>query len=264
MDRCILVPYDFSNESDFAIQHAYEFASRSGLSIKLIHVVNSEKEIFDWKIEIEKVIKKIPNEKKIKITAEVRAGKLFDTIYNYGLEVNTYLAVMGTHGEKTLHKATRLIKQFVKIPFVLVQRPILTNNFDKICVPITDDKKLRSKIQWIRHLECLFKNKVFLCPVKYKDTDRYEEVYKNVQFATDVFEEYAIDFDIHWISEYNATDELYNYMYEIDPYLVLFMTSQYKKIVFDLKIPQNIEFAKKIPVMCVNYRTDIKKIGGFN
>jgi len=53
-------------------------------------------------------------------------------------------------------------------------------------------------------------------------------------------------------------------MYQLEPDIVLFMTDKYKKIVHDIHKPQNIELSKKIPVMCVNHRTDITKIGGFN
>lgn len=267
MRKNILVPYDFSNASNFAIEHAIKFTKSIGMPIKLIHVVSSEKEIFDWKIELEKVIKIYTEKHKsdgIIITGDVRSGDLVTTIYNYGLEVNTFLAVMGTHGSKTIHKAIKLIRQFLKIPFILVQRPMIDGNLDKICVPITNDKKLRVKIQWVRYLEIFFKSKVLLCPVDYKNSEMKLDTKKNVQFATDVFAEYAIDFDIYWLSEKNITDNLYDYMYIENPELVLFMTDQYKKIVHDIKLPQNIEFSKKIPVMCVNYRTDISKLAGFN
>ena len=264
MKKCILVPYDFSNESDFAIEHAYEFARSIEMPINLIHVVDSEKEIFEWKIEIEKVADKFSKEKNIKVISEVRAGRLFETIYNYGLEVNAYLAVMGTHGVKTADKAIKLIKKFDKIPFVLVQRPIMFGEHNKICVPMTDSKKMRSKFQWVRHLDYLFKSHVYLCPVEYKDSERKKELTRNLQFAIDLFEEYAIDFDVKYLPEHNVTDELYDYMYQFKPYMVLFLTDQYKKIITDIKKPQNIELAKKIPVMCVNYRTDIQKVGGFN
>lgn len=267
MKRNILVPYDFSNESNFAIEHAIKYANAFDMSIKLIHVVPSEKEIFAWKVELEKVIK-FYNEKfsndNVNISGDVRAGHIGETIYNYGLEVNTFLAIMGTHGVKTVHKAIKLIRQFLKIPFILVQRPINTGNFDKICVPITNDKKSRVKIQWVRYLEMLFESKVILCPIDYKDSEMKMDTEKNVQFAIDVFTDYAIDFDIKWIPEKNKSENLYDFMYHEQPELVLFMTEHYKQIVHEINLPQNKEFLKKIPVMCVNYRTDILKLGGFN
>ena len=263
-ERCILVPYDFSNESNFAMEHAYEFAKKSALPIKLIHVVNSEKEIFDWKIEIEKVAKDFVKTHNIVVTTEVRAGNLYDTIYNYGLEVNTYLAVIGTHGIKTTDKVMKLVKPFMRIPFVLVQRPIMFGEYDKICCPITNSRYCRAKLQWVRHLDLLFKSKVILCPIEYKNNEQKKELTKNLQFATDLFAEYAIDFDIHNIPEKDVEDALYDYMYEIEPDIVLFMTDKYKQIIHDIQKPQNKELQKKILVMCVNNRTDIAKIGGFN
>ncbi|MDR2010309.1 MAG: universal stress protein [Bacteroidales bacterium] len=264
MKKCIMVPYDFSNEADFALEHAYEFARPTNLPIHLIHVVSSEKDLQEWEIELKKVAKKFSVENNTNIVTVVRAGNLFDTIYEYGLESNAYLAVMGTHGIKTIDKAMKLIKQFVKIPFVLVQRPINFGKFDKICVPIDDNKKSRAKFLWVKHLEELFKSKVYVVYVDSSDSAKRNEINKNLRFATTIFEEYAIDFDVHPINEQNAYDDLYDYMYDLEPDVVLFMTDKYKKIVTNLKKAQNIELAKKIPVMCVNPRTDIIKVGGFS
>ena len=265
MEKCILVPFDFSNEADFALDHAYEFARTLNIPIHLIHIVNSEKEIDEWQIELNKVAKRFSLEhNNSKIVAAVRAGSLFDTIYDYGVEANTYLAVMGTHGIKTIDKAVKVIKQFSKIPFVLVQRPISFGQFNKICVPIDENKKSREKFLWVRHLEYLFKSKVYVTYPESTDPVKKEEINKNLIFATTIFEEYAIDFDVFPISEQNVFDNLYDYMYDLEPDVVLFMTDKYKKIVTNLKKPQNIELAKKIPVMCVNPRTDIVKIGGFS
>ena len=110
----------------------------------------------------------------------------------------------------------------------------------------------------------LFESKVILCPIDYKDSEMKMDTEKNVQFAIDVFTDYAIDFDIKWIPEKNKSENLYDFMYHEQPELVLFMTEHYKKIVHEINLPQNKEFLKKIPVMCVNYRTDILKLGGFN
>lgn len=264
MEKCILVPYDFSNEANFALEHAYEFARTSSLPIHIIHVVSSEKEIKEWSIELQKIADEFSKAKNIFVETVVRAGNLFETIYEYGLSSNTYLAVMGTHGTKTIDKAMKLIKQFVKIPFVLVQRPISFGEFDKICVPIDDNKKSRAKFLWVRHLDYLFKSKVYVVYIDSNNPTKRNEINKNLRFATSIFEEYAIDFDVYSVPEHNAFDNLYDYMYKLEPDVVLFMTDRYKKIVTNLKKPQNIEVAKKIPVMCVNSRTDIMKAGGFS
>ena len=53
-------------------------------------------------------------------------------------------------------------------------------------------------------------------------------------------------------------------MRDVEADLVLMMTTKYKEYIKNLKKPDNKELYKKIPIMCVNPRTDIQKLGGFN
>lgn len=264
MEKCILVPYDFSNEANFALDHAYELARISKFPIHILYVVQSEREVEEWQIELKKIADKFSHKHNYKIIAVVKAGNLFETIYNYGIEVNAYLAVMGTHGLKTIKKAMKVIKKFVKIPFILVQRPINFGEYDKICVPIDDDKKSRAKFLWVKYLSLLFESKVYVVYPECADNGKKTDVNSNLMFATTIFEKYAIDFEAKAVPEHNFSDNLYDYMNEIEPDVVLFMTDKYKKSITELKAPRNIELYKKIPIMCVNLRTDIVKLGGFS
>jgi len=65
------------------------------------------------------------------------------------------------------------------------------------------------------------------------------------------------------LPEENYADHLYDYISEIEADIVLFMTDKYKRIITNVQRPRNIELSKKIPIMCVNIRTDIQKLGGF-
>ncbi|HNQ69431.1 MAG TPA: universal stress protein [Bacteroidales bacterium] len=263
MEKCILVPFDFSNEANFALDHAYELARITSLPIHLLYVVSNEKEVEEWHEELKRIADNYAKEHNYKVEAFVRAGNLFETIYNYGIEANAYLAVMGTHGIKTIKKAMKVIKKFVKIPFILVQRPINFGSYDKICVPIDDDKKSRAKFLWVKYLNNLFESKVFIIYPEVTDAARKAEINSNIMFATSIFEKDAIDFEVKAVCETNFADNLYDVMNNIEPDVVLFMTDKYKKSITELKRPRNIELSKKIPIMCVNPRTDIVKLGGF-
>lgn len=264
MEKCIIVPFDFSNEANFALDHAYELARISRFPIHLLYVVSSEKEVEDWQVELQKIADKFSSShNNYNVKAVVKAGNLFETIYNYGIDVNAYLAIMGTHGLKTIDKAMKVIKKFVKIPFILVQRPINYGEYDKICVPIDDDKKSRAKFLWVKYLTNLFESKVYVVYPETNDSSKKAAININLHFAASVFEKDNIDFEIKAVPEANYADNLYDYMNEIEPDVVLFMTDKYKKSITALRTPRNIELYKKIPIMCVNPRTDIVKLGGF-
>ncbi len=265
MERCILVPYEFSNEANFALYHAYEIAKKNKLSIHLLYIAESEKMIDEWKEELDKVAERFVTATGYEnVVSVVKSGSPFDEIYEYGIEQNVYLAVMGVHGIKSIDKQMKLIQKFVRVPFILVQSPIAFGEYFRICVPIDGDKKTRAKFLWVKYLTLLFQSHVYVIYPECESESRKAEVNSNLAFATSIFADNAIEFDVQGIPEKDYYDGSYDYMRTISPNLVLFMSENYKKAFTNIKHPRNIQLSKKIPVMCVNPRTDIVKLGGFN
>ncbi len=264
MKRNVIVPYDFSNEADFALNHAYELTKNQNIPIHLLYIVDNESEIEEWQAELQKIADKFSLKHDSNVIAVVRAGNLFKKIYEYGIESNAYLAVMGTHGIKTINKAMKVIKKFIKIPFVLVQRPVTYGEYDRICVPIDWDKRSRAKFLWVKYLSNLFESKAYIVYPETTNVERKATINANLKFAGSVFEKECIDFEVTTLPEKDYADNLYDYMRNIEPDIVLLMTDKYKEHITKLKRARNIELYKSIPIMCVNPRTDIVKIGNFN
>ncbi len=265
MKKCILVPFDFSNEANFALDHAYELTKLSNTPIHLLYVVKKDSDIEEWQSELQKIADNFSEKhNNCEVAAIVRAGNLFKEIYEYGIEANAYLAVMGTHGLKTINKAMKVIKKFVRIPFILIQRPVIHGEYNKICAPMGPDKKSRAKFLWVKYLSNLFKSKVYIAYCETNNIEKKAEINSNLKFAGSIFEKEVIDFEVKPLPEKDFADNLYDYMAEIKPDIVLFMTDSYKENITKLKHARNIELYKKIPIMCVNPRTDIVKLAGFN
>lgn len=268
MKKTILVPHDFTEVGDFALEHAYMISKSSNSPINLIHIVRKTSQIEEAKRKLQEIADNfIANKTKsdVQINVDVRRGNLFKEIYNYGVEIDAYLAVMGTHGEKTVKKAMKVVKKFVKIPFILVQSPVQHGEYDRIVVPIDHDKSARIKIQWIRYINTLFKSNVYIITHNYSDGFKQKSLAANVKFAQNWFERELIDFDLKVLENgKNFADEIYNHANEVEADLILVMTDKYREYVRDLKRAANKELFKKIPIMCVNKRTDIIKLGGFN
>lgn len=266
MKKTILVPHDFTEVGNYALEHAYIIGKNSQSPINLIHIVKRESQIKDAKDKLQEIADNFKKDKAdVEVNVDVKKGNLFKEIYNYGLEIDAYLAVMGTHGEKTIKKAMKVVKKFVKIPFILVQSPVQHGEYDRIVVPIDFDKNARIKIQWIRYINTLFKSKVFLITHNYSDGFKQKSLNANLKFAQNWFERELIDFEIKVLDNgKNFADELYTYANEIEGDLILVMTAKYREYVRALKKIENKELYKKIPIMCVNKRTDIIKLGGFN
>jgi len=267
-NKCILVPHDFTEVGDFAVEHAYLINKKDKRPIHVVHVVKKTKEIEIAKIKLTETVEKIKQEKNLSDTEFVIfvcKGNFYKEFYKYGVEQGAYLAVMGTHGIKNVKKAMKVVKKFVKIPFILVQSPATKGVYENVLLPIDTDKSNRIKSNWVNYLNTLFQSKAFILSYEEKETTKVKDLRNNLNFITDFFNEQLIDYDFKSLpTKKDFSNEIYNYASEINADIILLMTDKYRYYVKELKKAENIELYKKIPIMCVNKRTDIGKIGGFN
>jgi len=265
MKKSILVPHDFTEVGDYAMEHAFMVGKASKSPIHLVHIVKKSSQVEEAKAKLNVIAEKFKEGKDVEVVVEVRKGNLFKEIYKYGLEIDAYLAVMGTHGIKNMKKAMKVVKKFVKIPFILVQNPVIFGEYDRIVIPIDSNITSRIKIQWVRYINTLFQSKAYLITHNVSDGFKQKGLNNNIRFAQNWFDKELIDYDIKVVeSGKNFADSLYSYANEVECDLILVMTDKYRAYVKDLKKAENIELFKKIPIMCVNKRTDIFKVGGFN
>lgn len=265
MKKSILVPHDLSEVGNYALEHAYMVGKASRTPIHLIHIANKSSEIDAAKEKLMEISAKFKEGKDVEIIIEVRRGNLHKEIYKYGLEIDAYLAVMGTHGLKNVKKAMKVVKTFVKIPFILVQSPVIFGEYDRIVIPIDSNITSRIKIQWVRYINTLFASKAYLITYNVSDGFKKKALNNNLKFAQNVFDKELIDYDIKVLdSSKHFADSIYTYANEVESDIILVMTDKYRSYVKDLRKLENLELYKKIPIMCVNKRTDIFKVGGFN
>ena len=262
MKKSILVPHDFTEVGDYAMEHAFMIGKASKSPIRLIHIVKKSSHIDAAKEKLDAIANKFKEGKDIEVLAEVRKGNLYKEIYNYGLEVDSYIAIMGTHGLKSIKKAMKVVKKFVKIPFILVQSPVNFGEYDRIAIPIDEDKTSRIKVHWVRYINTLFESKAYIISYKASDSFINKSIMSNLKFAQNHFDKELIDYEIKMLeTSKNFADSLYSYANSIESDIILIMTNKYKRYVKDLKSAENKELYKKIPIMCVNKRTDIVKLG---
>lgn len=265
MKRTILVPHDFTEVGNYAIEHAYMIGKATGAPIHLLHIVK-RKSLYDAALEKLSAIASEYSEKyNVEIIPKVIRGNLYKSIYAYGIEIDAYIAVMGTHGIKNLKKAMKVVKKFVRIPFILVQSPVIFGEYDRLVVPVDSNLKSRIKFHWVRYLNHLFESKVYIIAHNETDSFRIKSLNNNLRFADKLLEQELIDYEVKRLnSSKNFADKVYNYANDVEGDLVLVMTDNYRKFARDLKSAKNLEYFKKIPIMCVNPRTDIFKAGSFS
>jgi hypothetical protein len=170
---------------------------------------------------------------------------------------------MGTHGNKTIKKAMKVVGKFVKIAFLLVQYPGDKPIFNKILLPLDTNKKTRANLNWIKSLSYHFDLKVFLLYPVYKSDAKNSLVKRNLSFSEKILDHELIDYEIIRANiDNNYTHEIFNKIRENEIDTLTLMSTNYKRYIKQLKREEDLDQYKKIPILCVNPRIDLEKLGG--
>ena len=94
--KTILVPTDFSEPSDVALQIAIDLAKQQNARIHLLHVLPS-RQVEDEKEMMQKQLAKFPEAKSVEIVPEIRKGKAHEEILKVQTEKNVDLIVIARH-----------------------------------------------------------------------------------------------------------------------------------------------------------------------
>ena len=167
MNSSILVPTDFSEAANKALQHAVLMSKNSGAKIYLLNLCKSTSEIPSAKINLEKQAGTIENLEQI-----VRVGD-FKAIPKISKELSVEMIFLGTHGASGMQKvmgsnALKLVTNS-EVPFIIVQKDSPNpNGYKKIMVPTSFHFENKQKIMAVAALAKYFGSKIYFI---YNDSD---------------------------------------------------------------------------------------------
>jgi hypothetical protein len=265
MKKSIIVPIDFTHVSHYAMEHAYLIANKIKTPITLVHIVSKTSMIDEKEEELKQLAEKFKTtHPDIEIGIVVRKGNIFKTIFEISHEQGAYLAVMGTHGKKTLKKAMKVVKKFVKIAFILVQSSPEGKELKKIMIPLNNNPKTRANLNWIKLFGRYFDLKVFLLYPLFKDDEKNKMTTRNLMFAEKILDSELISYEVVRANQTsNYSSEIFAQIKELDADMLSLMSTNYKNIIPKLKTEEELDTYKSTPILCVNPRMDLEKLGGF-
>ena len=165
MNTFILVPTDFTEAADSALQHAVFTAKRTGAKIYLLHLCKSSKDIGPAKVKLEEQSKQ-QSAFNAKIELLARVGD-FKDIPLIAKELEAEIIFMGTHGAQGAQKimgsnALKLVTRS-ETPFIIVQKgaPAPTG-YRKIIVPTSFHFESKQKIMAVAEISKYFNSKIRL------------------------------------------------------------------------------------------------------
>jgi nucleotide-binding universal stress UspA family protein len=269
--RPILVTWDFTQKSEFALEHGINLARHLNTEITLIHIVKKDKEVDAVQVKMDALASERSKKTNIKIGSVVPVGTIFTTISEIATDIHAEMVIMGTHGMKGMQKlvgswALKVIAGS-KVPFIVVQAGPTSHGFQKIVFPLDFRKENKEKINWIYYIGRLYNSTFYIIKDRVTDKKFVKGVHSNLMFTEKFLRSNEIPYEIHTSpGKKDFTHETIEFAHEINADLLLIMTT--KDInTFDYVVgaseQQIISNNYEIPVMCINPRPG-KFGGGFS
>jgi nucleotide-binding universal stress UspA family protein len=265
----ILVPTDFTEVGQNAIDHAVKAAEILKFKVVILHVINREtKSRFGKKnteLAVENQLKEIAAgikaRSKVKVEHLYREGSIFDVIHEVAGEIKPSFMILGTHGKKGLQHfvgsyAMKVITQS-PVPVIVVQkRQITGHGYKKIVFPIGLYTESRQQVFYAIVTSLLFNSEIMM----FKQTSNQVADMTKLNIITSQIEEEFIKHGVKYsITEaekhQNFAGQLFDFAVSNSADMMMMMTdsnienpsfdnsSWSEKLIFNLA---------QIPVLCIN------------
>ena len=272
--KSILVTWDFSPVSYHALKHAIKISQSVKNNIMLFHIVKEESEVEAARKKMESVSEKVKKELGEDVSSIVLPGKIFNVIADYASkeENGVNFVVMGTHGMKGGQKlfgswALKVIAGS-SVPFIVVQdEPTRKERYNDIVFPIDFKSENKEKLQWAIYLGKYLNSKIHLYKAPVGDKSLQKKMNINLNFAIRFLIQNNIEYEIHTAAKSNSFQkDLLAFSKRINADLILITTTKHITTVdyiFGAKEQYLLSNTEKIPVMCVNPKSNFAKVAQF-
>lgn len=183
------------------MNHAYVIAKRVGADIHLLHLVDSEKELDEGRVNLEKFSQERRAIEGSEVTFHhmVEVGNILKAIGAKAEEINANLVVMGTHGLQGLEyivgtHAVRIMGT-ADVPFIIVQeKSISPNGYENIVVPIEVEAEAKQKLNLVAQMAKTFDSTVHLVmPFESDEYSRNAQT-RNLNYAADFLKNSGVQY----------------------------------------------------------------------
>lgn len=273
----ILVPTDFSDVAEGALNHAIKVAQAYKNEITLLFILEegilgglfsgSQSEVMKDAIATKLQLKadEITKKTGIKVSTRVGKGKVYKAVSEIANEEKFDSIIMGSHGASGLEQivgsnASRTI-QYAEVPVVVVKSSNISDKgYQKIVMPIDLTVETRQKVDWGIHVAKKFGSEIHVVYSKSNDEylDRkiqnniaqveFDLKSKNVKYQIYEFKDGVLD---------NFATEIHNYANIVNADLILAMTHTEKgisEIIIGTLTQQLVNRASNVAIMCIHPR----------
>lgn len=151
--KTIFVPWDFKGVSEYALDHALYYSSKSKLDICLIYVVKKESLVKETKQKLEKIATDVYARKGKRVRTIVEVGSFHSGLKKAADKNQAAMIFVGIDGYKGIQKyiGTTILNVLsgAVIPSIVVQKPKRTRSTFSLVCPIDQRKESKLLLRWI-------------------------------------------------------------------------------------------------------------------
>lgn len=273
----ILVPFDFSEIAENALNHAVKIAETYGNDITLLHIVEEGflghifggsslkegllREAIEMKLD--KTIESVTKNSSVKINKLVKEGRIYKKIVKVAEEGPYDSIVMGSNGAAGIEQiigsnASRVIRHS-SIPVVVVKEKPVGNGYEKIVLPIDLTLETRQKVTWAIHLAQKFNSTIHVIFETEDDEYTRSKIFATVNSVQTILDKKNVNYVVRSLDDEKYPDnfakDTLQYAEEIDADLIMIMTQQeigFAEFIIGSYAQQIVNHSRRIPVMCIN------------
>ncbi len=270
-NRPIIIPWDFSELAEFALQYAEKFAKKINCDIILLHIVKKTADIEQAKEKMNTAVEEHLEKYGIKPKFVVREGSIFTDINKFIEDENALFAIMGTHGIKGMQKFTGswALKVIIgsEAPFIVVQDSPGSDTMSNVVFPVDFKFSEKEKLVWAEFIYKYFNAKFHLCYIESSDPIFKKKIMSNIITAKKFLTSKDVNYDVIKLEGNNLYDETLIFSEKINADLIMITTTKnisFHDYMLGASEQKMIANENKIPVMTINPRKDLTKFKGFN
>ncbi len=266
----ILVLIDFSELSNIVIESAAQQALILGIHIEFIHVESNKAKQQEALKRMQTLADAVEKKHNLKPSLIVKEGNIYTAISDHANQTKPVFVFMGTHGMVGMQKifGSKALKVIVgsSIPFWVLQESTPAN-ITNIVLPIDYTFESKEKLTVVRYLSHFHKFKVNIVHPNLKDSILRNKIKNNMVHVDKLLKEREIEYEIIiGADKGDIADAVVKVAHDINADLIIITTTKHiawNDYLFGAPEQKIIPNQFKIPVICVNPRTDLTKFASF-
>ncbi len=272
----ILIPFDFSETAELALEHAVFMAKLHKAEIIIAHVIESysftsaissafgkSQSEFEEKLEsstndkLLQLSEKLHHDSGMKVIFRTETGKIYKKIVNIAEETDVDIIVMGTHGvsgfqDFLVGSNTYRVVMSASCPVISVQAHSKKIGFKDIVLPIDNSPSSRQKVRHCVEIAKHYNSIVHVAGMMtMSDVDMQRRFEVKIHQVQSFLEEHEIAHTVKVFKTDNSPATTMNYSNQVNADLLIIMTDQEGSGIFMGNFAQQLINQSKIPVMSI-------------